>query len=668
MRIYQALYRALAALAALGALLCAWPRPSASQGGPNLVITHVDTSHYPTVDVYIGARDGDAATLDPAQPVALHEHVGGTITRSTPNVTAAVRGVSVLVLVDLHRRMRGIGMPDVNHPGTTLNRLDTAREATVRLAQALRKAAPNNSRFGVLGYHRDLIEIMPFQPLASAPNLVESYMLPGGARQRLFDIERKPVPTRPNDKADPHAQSALSLAVGFAAGALAAQAPPGQQQVIVIIGSTCTDLQPQLTDRNDVTCDSVDTVLQQIKQRNHAGLLTIYGVGVGSDNQYDPQIDRKIADPGFNYTANFNQIEHFVAGLPGRFFRLHTTDPNKAPDTWSNFDQRIAGPIAHQASQLKLSFAAAPRPAGTAPYSASIEIQLAGTTLHTSYAIPQIELLLNSTPIAGPSISLTPGPAALAARYRANGAEINTDVVQVLVSTPVAPAAVSPGKTTLARAEPYLLERISIFVGVIAFLLAILALLYWLWLSRPSAIMAEQPDNILFDQEGTAKLDQDVPRGIPGQKTSTAHYLEQLRGPLPGAIYPIYGPIALLGSAKGEVAILIDDQYTSPKHATLEIKQIPNGTSANNQDEGLYVTDDHSLNGTWIDEQLLEPGVPAPLQPDHLLTIGLVTFRYTNSRSPTAAIKQVEDGRGKTVRFDALASAGGTPATAGSNL
>lgn len=657
MRRFLAIYRALAALAILAALAFAWPRHSAAQGDGDLVITRVDITRYPAVDIYLGARGGDPARLDPTQPVAIEESAGAVHRTPKPAIAQARPGVSVMVLVDLHRRMRGIGMPGSN-------RLDTARAAIVRLAQALSASSPHQSQLGVLGYHRDLVEIMPLQPLTAEPGLVESYVMPGGARQRLFDIERKQPGTRANDSADPHAQSALSLAVLSAARTLAARAAPGQQQAIVIIGSTCTDLQAKLTQRKDVTCDGVDDAIQQLRQRQPAGMLSIFGVGVGSDDPGQPQVTAADREQGFEYTANFNQIQHFVAALPGQFFRLSTADRSKAPGIWKEFAAKVVDPIDRQAGQLKISFEAAPPLGGSPPISTTVRVEIGGTTLRTAFETPRFDLLVDGTPVTTSSLSLSPGPVTLAAQYSAADRSVRSGAVRLDIAAPPAALAGTPAhggaspanpSDAAARSSPDAdwLDRLSLFFGIAAFLLAILALLYWVWMSRPSQHPVEQRSNVDYDQAGTARMDPRERSILPEPPQATTHYLEELRGPLPGTVYPIYGPVAVIGAERGKVEIFVDDEFVSPRHAILELEQ-----------GDLYVRDSGSLNGTLINEQILPPQDRVSLKPDNLLTIGRVTFRYGQAKSPTSETRASKSARGQTGRLsDPVAnSSAGAPA------
>jgi hypothetical protein len=58
------LYRMIAAWLIVGGLILAAASQSAAQQNSNLVITQVDISRFPAVDVSIGTRDGNLAALD----------------------------------------------------------------------------------------------------------------------------------------------------------------------------------------------------------------------------------------------------------------------------------------------------------------------------------------------------------------------------------------------------------------------------------------------------------------------------------------------------------------------------------------------------------------------------------------------------------------------------
>jgi hypothetical protein len=605
----SARYRTVAAFVIVGALLFAAAGQSSAQQGSNLVITQIDASHFPTVDVYIGKRDISTTKLGPQQ-VTLKEGIEDKAVVQT----VAQRGVSVLVLVDLHRRMRGIGMP-----GT--DRLETARQAIDRLADTLLQNNPDGVHFGVIGYHRDLIQIMPFQLLHA--KAVDEAIGTAGATGRLFTILPKLRRSPANDPADPHAQSALSLAVRAAATQLKEQAPAGQQQVIVIIGSTCSDLRPDLTTRENLYCDLDARMVTQLQEQQ---LLSIVSVGVGSEDSAQPQVLPRNREDGFNYAADFRELEKLTKLLSpqSQVFKLHATDVEQAQLTWDNFIATVARPITNQGEQLKISFQAAPQRAGDHLNSRKVVIELAGQTVHGAYEPPRLDLLINGTPISSSSIGLTPGPQAIEAQVRSGA--VNIVIPTAVATTAVDPTATPPAATSTPATEgaPYhQIQVYSLFAAALALLLATIVGAAWLEFRHAEAASREPPDE-------RPKPSPPPPDKNQGQ---SSYILQTIRGTSPERTFLLDGSLALIGSDEEVVQFHINSPYVSPRHVALE-----------ERDELLYVK--HRGGGlfkTFVNHQPLLTGEEKRLNHNDLLTVGETTFRCTYGRGRTGRLQDTRE-------------------------
>lgn len=623
--------RTIVLLVLAGVLALTWPQHLTAQNTPQFVITSSNTKQYPQVDIYIGTHDVDMTGLASAPQITAQEHIGDLFNLYTPSVSVESPGITLIVLVDLHRRMRGIGLPGKS-------RIETVREAIQKLTQALVDQNTNHSKLGIIGYSSKPVEITRLQPLTQ--ELVESLAKPGSGGHDPFTIAPKTISTPANDPNDPNAKSALSAALEQALTTLAtesqgSQAIPEQQQVILILGSTCDDVNDALSQRKDINCEPPPEVLTKLRTRLSSNMLTIFGVGVGSDDPKQPLVDPNAAEPGFEYTGNFNEIQHFSDLLQGRFARLPAHDGS---DSWSEFVTRIITPILHQTSQIKLSFRAKMLPKGVAANHANLLIALPTTVLTTTYDIPppearpHIEILLNETPVTSDVVTLPPGQSNLTTRYIQGGTAVATADLNVSVPTSATvPTSANNSKTQFSADE---LDRLSLYFGLLAFLLAIVALLYWLWTTRSSQV-AEQFTALGTEQPIDVIRFTDAP---------TQHYLEVIaslsKDITIGKIFPVYGPVAVIGSDDQNAEIWLNSRFIELRHAELTVVK-------DNMKEHMLVRDLNSKYGTWINDTLLG-NQPQPIEYNQLLTIGRTVFVYRDAMRPPTDMKTIDIGRGKT--------------------
>jgi hypothetical protein len=599
-----------AALLTISVLLYIVGRPAHAQRGDNLSITQIDTSRYPDVDVYVSSRDGDHSVIEPPPPITLEELAGAQTKPYTATGELQQRGVSVMVLVDLHRRMRGVGMPDLPDMPPT-SRLDTARAAIIKLMDGLLQAGAHN-QIGVHGYHRDLIEIMPFQPLLS--DEAKNYVDVSSPDNRLFDILPKHARTPTNDPTDPHAKSALSQAVVAAVAELQARSLPGQQQVILIIGSTCDDLRPELTLRNDLNCALTQDMLKQLRDYNANNQLSIVGVGVGSEDPDQPLVTPDNIEDGFNYTANFAQMRQLALALPPeRFFVLHTPDPAVAPTVWDAFTNEIVRPIVKQGTQLKASFKSDPQ-LSDAP-ERTIRLTIGGAqVISLPFDVPRftVNLFVNGMQVLdSPSpIPLQPGQHTISAS------------VQLGAAQKIKPAFDVSVPEEQPAPFPWLLWSVIILLFVLFVLVCVLVVRMYIWANKRVKVLQPTPQKqeiVPAERRETEPVD--YPLGAEPFRPYLLEYI-QSQEPLPP--YAIKSALTIIGSAKNRVHLHINDPSVSDQHAKLSLEK-----------DQLFVEALYSHNGTFVNQERLKPGDRRPLKPGDILTVGKTVLALKLTRSDT---------------------------------
>jgi hypothetical protein len=608
MKHHQRRLRIGAALLTLCILLCTVPQPLGAQSAEDLSVSQIDTSGYPTVDVYVGSRTGRFSSTTPPPTVTVEELAGGKSEMHTVTGELQQRGVSVIVLVDLHRRMRGLGMPG-------MSRLDTAREAIRRLIDELHKIGSPN-QLGILGYHRDVIEVMPLQPLQSSD--AKNYVNLGAPANRLFDILPKGARTPANDPSDPHAMSALSQAVVAAAATLNARSLPGQRQVILIIGNTCDDLRPELTDRNDLNCVTPKDTQEQLNQYKVTGQLSIFGVGVGSDDPRQPLVSPENVEYGFNYTSNFTQIRELAGTSPSQsFFVLHTSDAATAQATWDTFTNQIAAPIANQGVQLKVTFQSNPDLSDGSSRTARLTI---GDTQIISLPFDiqnrSLDLFVNGTTIFTSSVTLQPGQYNISASAQLGAVPI-TQAVSIIVPTPTP----NPDQSQ----NDFLWWPIIVLLVI----LGCVALLYFFVSRRTNRPKTAPSELDPIPEAETQRVEYPL-----GAKLRKPYELRSIRGvdkEAPSS-YEIESSPILIGSDKNEMDLYINDPSISPRHAELSKEK-----------DQLFVTDRGSHNGTFVNQERLKKDERRALNPGDILTLGETVLALQLTRSGTRRLSDQPD-------------------------
>jgi pSer/pThr/pTyr-binding forkhead associated (FHA) protein len=86
-----------------------------------------------------------------------------------------------------------------------------------------------------------------------------------------------------------------------------------------------------------------------------------------------------------------------------------------------------------------------------------------------------------------------------------------------------------------------------------------------------------------------------------------------------GVELPLKAGLNTLGR-KPENDVQIADPYVSGSHATVEVEE-----------DGMYVTDIGSTNGTAVNSQRLEPNTRTLVGPDDLITFGKLNYHITRT-------------------------------------
>ena len=74
---------------------------------------------------------------------------------------------------------------------------------------------------------------------------------------------------------------------------------------------------------------------------------------------------------------------------------------------------------------------------------------------------------------------------------------------------------------------------------------------------------------------------------------------------------------------KAENDVQIADPYVSGRHGTIEVA-----------DDGIYITDTGSSNGTLLNDAKLVPNIRTQMQPDDVIRLGSKEFRVVLSGRP----------------------------------
>ena len=182
---------------------------------------------------------------------------------------------------------------------------------------------------------------------------------------------------------------------------------------------------------------------------------------------------------------------------------------------------------------------------------------------------------------------------------------------------------------------PSLLASIGIAILTLLLLLLIgLSVTIYLLLSRRHAT---QPAAARHATGTQARQTRPLPLTSTGDSAQAAYALVVRIGGTPGQEYPLIHMNTFVGADRGLVDLVLDDEYVSGRHASVQI-----------EGDALYVTDLGSSNGTRVNAEPLLPHVRMLLRPADRLTIGGLTLECARrAQAPAIGAPRERAGRGE---------------------
>jgi pSer/pThr/pTyr-binding forkhead associated (FHA) protein len=625
-----------------------------------LSVTRIDTDTYPQTKVYIAAPVGELP--DPSL-LRLSED-GRPVDPALITAQARRVGVAVTVLVDASRSMRGRGAAGSS------DRMQDAREQTIALARALNF---DTDVISVQAFHRDIVEVVPISRVDGGA--VENLVL---TSEVLGPVPDKPGgPARvPNDedlRADPRAFSAVSQAVGKAIDeflnpstndAYIRENLPAMQKVIVLLSDSCDDT---LDARDSRTCGIPIDVQTKIADAVRVGNISVFAVGLGStvQNEATPLAPLR-ADAGFRYTSRFELLQIYAQQVPNsRFFQYFTADPNARQTLQDDFRTQILDPIVRRGDQIEVSY---PSTVGSAAQVRQIELTDGSLVVGGSFSEPRIppsvtikgdvvenrivirpEIAYSQSPlarvdyyVAGSSVPL-PGVAptfeldltlvpqgrqriSLIAYDQRGDASAQSAEIELDVPPPeqLRPAGgvntVQQPQTTQERLRAFVIDNL---VSLITLLLVIVLAIFVLANPRGRAVAGQMTSRVtgvitrLTKPIGPA---QSANANLPAD----FHLTVRSGGPV-GMEYPLPNLNTFVGGDEHLVDLVFSDPHISGKHLSI-----------NREGDDLYVTDQNSTNGTYLNNTRLLPNQRMPLRHRDMLMIGGLVLECVYHNPPTA--------------------------------
>ena len=621
---------------------------------PSLKISSIDASRYPEVELFV--TDPSGRVLDPTT-IEVFEN-GNQI--PAENVTATVEraGVAVAVVIDLSRSMRGVGMPG------SFNRLEDARELTAAIGS-------------MLNIQTDLFAIYTFN--RGAQTVLELSPADGGGIQnlliideRLLNIPDKPggrfsEPTAEDYVIDDYAYAALSEGIQRALSDLLSpdttdsalrQRLARMHKVVVVFSDSCDDA---LTAFNSFNCDTLPADLTAVlKLAAEQGRTTIFGVGLGPTNALGPLVDPEQQETGYGYEAQHLLLEKITDQIPfGNFIAYFTRDPEAAEQVRQTFDEQVLTPIQERSQQVRVIYRAL---TVTGQINHTVEVRIDGRAAIGAYEEPPIDprvqlrsrirsedIRIARFPLIELDVEYAQTPLVRAEYFINDNADpiivntgdlsFDTQTQTLMPGSYTIEAQVTDSRGLTSRSEQlsfdiappstaetltqigdYILANaLTIAIGLI-----VIILLSTIMLTRPGRQVAVQM------QQGATRLigagggdNQRLTRIFTPSVIGSPHVLVVREGANIGKEYIVSSNHMYLGADSGAVDIHIDDDFVSRQHASLQL-----------EGEQLYIVDEDSSNGVYVNGQRIPPHQRVPIVAHSKIKVGATTLEYIFRPAP----------------------------------
>ncbi|NJL54436.1 FHA domain-containing protein [bacterium] len=621
---------------------------------PGLEISSLDASRYPEVELFV--TDPSGGTLD-LTTLEVFEN-GSQIPPENVTATTERAGVAVAVVIDLSRSMRGVGMPG------SFNRLEDVRELTAAIG-------------GVLDIQTDLFALYTFN--RGTQTILELSPADGGGIQNLLIVDERlqAIPDKPGGRFseptaedyinDDYAYAALSKGIQVALNDLVSPSSTDSElrqrlarmhKVVVVFSDSCDDA---LTAFNSFNCDTIPADLSSVlKLVAEQGRTTIFGVGVGPTDSLGLLVDPEQLETGYGYEAQHLLLEKITDQIRfGNFITYFTRDPEAAAQVRQTFDEQVLTPIQERAQQVRVVYRA---PTITGQINHSVEVRIDDRAAVASYEEPPIDprvqlqsrtrsedirierfplieldieyaqtslvrveyfindetepIIVNTGDLSFDTQAqdLVPGSYTIEAQVTdSRGLTSRSDQLSFDIPPP------STAETLIQVGDYILNNAIIIAIGLI-----VIILLSTMMLTRPGRQVAVQM------QQGATRLisagggdNQRLTRIFTPSVIGSPHILIVREGTSIGKEYIVSSNHMYLGADSGAVDIYIDDDFVSRQHASIQL-----------EGEQLYIVDEDSSNGVYVNGQRVPPRQRVPIVAHSKIKIGGTTLEYVLRPSP----------------------------------